>query len=94
MKEPSATHIERIRKPDWNAVWSLTIGVAGLIIAEFLPAGMLTPMALLCVNTSTTLWTIPCKQSPEQGKADLSRFVDGRTARFGRLLLTGLFGDY
>src|SRR5882724_1211491 len=30
---------------NWNAVWSMTIGVAGLIIAEFLPAGMLTPMA-------------------------------------------------
>lgn len=33
------------QKPNWNAVWSLTIGVCGLIIAEFLPAGMLTPMA-------------------------------------------------
>jgi DHA1 family purine ribonucleoside efflux pump-like MFS transporter len=31
--------------PNWNAVWSLTIGVSGLIIAEFLPAGVLTPMA-------------------------------------------------
>src|SRR4051812_5579065 len=29
----------------WNAIWSMTIGVAGLIIAEFLPAGVLTPMA-------------------------------------------------
>jgi len=29
----------------WNAVWSMTIGVAGLIIAEFLPAGLLTPIA-------------------------------------------------
>src|SRR4051812_31598441 len=29
----------------WNAVWSMTIGVAGLIIAEFLPAGVLTPLA-------------------------------------------------
>ncbi len=33
------------KAPDWNAVWALTIGVSGLIIAEFLPAGMLTPMA-------------------------------------------------
>jgi predicted MFS family arabinose efflux permease len=33
------------QKPNWNAIWSLTIGVCGLIIAEFLPAGMLTPMA-------------------------------------------------
>ena len=31
--------------PNWNAVWSMTIGVSGLIIAEFLPAGVLTPMA-------------------------------------------------
>jgi predicted MFS family arabinose efflux permease len=30
---------------NWSAVWSLTIGVAGLIIAEFLPAGVLTPIA-------------------------------------------------
>lgn len=37
-------NIER-QSPNWNAVWSLTIGVSGLIIAEFLPAGMLTPMA-------------------------------------------------
>src|SRR3954468_23677544 len=33
------------RTPNWNAVWSLTIGVSSLIIAEFLPAGVLTPMA-------------------------------------------------
>ena len=33
------------RAPNWNAIWALTIGVSGLIIAEFLPAGMLTPMA-------------------------------------------------
>jgi predicted MFS family arabinose efflux permease len=32
-------------KPAWNAVWSMTIGVAALIIAEFLPAGVLTPIA-------------------------------------------------
>lgn len=32
-------------KPNWNAVFSLTIGVSGLIIAEFLPAGVLTPLA-------------------------------------------------
>jgi len=29
----------------WNAVFSLTVGVAGLIMAEFLPAGVLTPLA-------------------------------------------------
>lgn len=32
-------------KSNWGAVWSMTIGVSGLIIAEFLPAGVLTPMA-------------------------------------------------
>lgn len=32
-------------KPQWGAIWALTIGVAGLIIAEFLPAGVLTLMA-------------------------------------------------
>lgn len=30
---------------NWNAVWSLTSGVVGLIIGEFLPAGVLTPIA-------------------------------------------------
>ena len=29
----------------WAAVWSLMFGVCGLITAEFLPAGLLTPMA-------------------------------------------------
>ncbi|UAJ10587.1 MFS transporter [Glacieibacterium megasporae] len=29
----------------WPAVWSLMFGVCGLIAAEFLPAGLLTPMA-------------------------------------------------
>jgi predicted MFS family arabinose efflux permease len=32
-------------KPAWNAIAAISLGVAGLIIAEFLPAGMLTPMA-------------------------------------------------
>ncbi len=32
-------------EPRWNAVWSLAIGVAGLITAEFLPVSLLTPMA-------------------------------------------------
>src|SRR2546425_12333920 len=46
MKESITTQNAEERKaPNWNAVWSLTIGVCGLIIAEFLPAGMLTPMA-------------------------------------------------
>src|SRR6266576_2509126 len=46
MKESITTqNAEEHKAPNWNAVWSLTIGVCGLIIAEFLPAGMLTPMA-------------------------------------------------
>ena len=46
MKESITTqNAEEHKAPNWNAVWSLTIGVSGLIIAEFLPAGMLTPMA-------------------------------------------------
>lgn len=46
MKESFSTqNPKNIRVPNWNAVWSLTIGVSGLIIAEFLPAGVLTPMA-------------------------------------------------
>lgn len=46
MKGPLAMQtFEEDRTPNWNAVWSLTIGVSGLIIAEFLPAGVLTPMA-------------------------------------------------
>ena len=32
-------------RPAWRAVWSLGLGVFGLIIAEFLPASLLTPMA-------------------------------------------------
>ncbi len=31
--------------PHWGAVWSVALCVAGLIIAEFLPASLLTPMA-------------------------------------------------
>src|SRR2546428_194471 len=46
LSAPDLTRAAEERKaPKWNAVWSLTIGVCGLIIAEFLPAGMLTPMA-------------------------------------------------
>jgi len=32
-------------KPAWNAVFSLALGVFGLVTAEFLPASLLTPMA-------------------------------------------------
>ena len=32
-------------KPAWRAVWSLGLGVFGLITAEFLPASLLTPIA-------------------------------------------------
>lgn len=34
-----------VEKPNWSAVWSVALCVAGLIIAEFLPASLLTPMA-------------------------------------------------
>jgi len=33
------------RKPAWAAVFSLSLGVFGLVTAEFLPASLLTPMA-------------------------------------------------
>ncbi|MEO5714008.1 MAG: MFS transporter [Luteolibacter sp.] len=33
------------KPPAWNAVFSIALGVAGLIMAEFLPTGVLTPMA-------------------------------------------------
>ncbi len=36
---------DTVARPAWPAVISIALGVAGLIIAEFLPAGMLTPMA-------------------------------------------------
>src|SRR5690242_17644720 len=32
-------------EPAWGAVFSLTLGVFGLVTAEFLPASLLTPMA-------------------------------------------------
>ena len=32
-------------KPAWDAIVAIALGVAGLIMAEFLPAGLLTPMA-------------------------------------------------
>ena len=32
-------------RASWPAVWSLMLGVCGLITAEFLPAGLLTPIA-------------------------------------------------
>lgn len=32
-------------KPAWQAVFSMTLGVFGLVTAEFLPASLLTPMA-------------------------------------------------
>lgn len=38
-------NMESPKESNWNAVFSMTIGVSGLIIAEFLPAGVLTPMA-------------------------------------------------
>jgi predicted MFS family arabinose efflux permease len=38
-------NITETTKPAWNAVFSIALGVAGLIMAEFLPTGVLTPMA-------------------------------------------------
>lgn len=32
-------------KAHWSGIWALTLGVSGLMIAEFLPAGVLTPIA-------------------------------------------------
>lgn len=29
----------------WSGIWALTLGVSGLMIAEFLPAGLLTSLA-------------------------------------------------
>ena len=40
---PSATHDRSA--PAWTAVFSLSVGVFGLVTAEFLPASLLTPMA-------------------------------------------------
>ncbi|GIL24347.1 MAG: MFS transporter [Bacteroidota bacterium] len=34
-----------VSKPFWSAVFSMAMGVAGLIVAEFLPISLLTPMA-------------------------------------------------
>jgi DHA1 family purine ribonucleoside efflux pump-like MFS transporter len=41
--EPSSS--EQQQAPLWNSIWALTLGVSGLMIAEFLPAGVLTSMA-------------------------------------------------
>jgi DHA1 family purine ribonucleoside efflux pump-like MFS transporter len=37
--------LEGQKTADWSAVWALTLGVSGLMIGEFLPAGVLTSMA-------------------------------------------------
>ncbi|NII72189.1 DHA1 family purine ribonucleoside efflux pump-like MFS transporter [Dyella sp. SG562] len=39
------TRGETREQPAWGAVFSLTLGVFGLVTAEFLPASLLTPMA-------------------------------------------------
>ncbi|RZK64249.1 MAG: MFS transporter, partial [Pedobacter sp.] len=36
---------EKNIKNSWNAVYAVALGVAGLIISEFLPVSLLTPMA-------------------------------------------------
>lgn len=43
------------QKPQWGAVFSMALGVFGLVTAEFLPASLLTPMAAsLGVTEGTT----------------------------------------
>jgi predicted MFS family arabinose efflux permease len=44
MKEHIGTN-QPLIKPSWNAIFSLALGVAGLITSEFLPVSLLTPMA-------------------------------------------------
>ena len=41
----AASEVVAPAKPAWRAVYSLGLGVFGLITAEFLPASLLTPMA-------------------------------------------------
>lgn len=41
----SAADAVKPPKAQWGAVYSLSLGVFGLIVAEFLPASLLTPMA-------------------------------------------------
>lgn len=40
-----AVEVAEDAKPAWQAVYALALGVFGLIVAEFLPASLLTPMA-------------------------------------------------
>ncbi|MEZ4704716.1 MAG: MFS transporter [Bdellovibrionota bacterium] len=39
------TDVPTLDQPHWAAVFSLALGVSGLVISEFLPIGILTPMA-------------------------------------------------
>ncbi|RQS54814.1 MFS transporter [Burkholderia sp. Bp9090] len=41
----SAASTAAPREPAWGAVFAMTLGVFGLVTAEFLPASLLTPMA-------------------------------------------------
>ncbi|WP_295813589.1 MFS transporter [uncultured Nitratireductor sp.] len=43
---PQWTNAQASRQPAWGAVISMSLGVFGLVTAEFLPASLLTPMAL------------------------------------------------
>lgn len=49
-------------KPAWRAVYALALGVFGLIVAEFLPASLLTPMA--SASASVKGW--PDRRSPQR----------------------------
>ena len=42
---PHNLNAPELAKSAWNGVFSIALGVAGLIMAEFLPTGVLTPMA-------------------------------------------------
>ncbi|RYZ63988.1 MAG: MFS transporter, partial [Proteobacteria bacterium] len=37
--------IQRTEAASWAGVWAMTFCVSGIMIGEFLPAGLLTPMA-------------------------------------------------
>lgn len=45
MKTPEINNGNDSKPNDWSGIWALTLGVSGLMIAEFLPAGILTSMS-------------------------------------------------
>ncbi len=79
---PTPNPTPPVIEPQWNAVWSLAIGVAGLITAEFLPVSLLTPMAAdLGITEGAAGQTI----SLTAGAAMVtSLFITALTQRFDR----------